>query len=549
MGGNNMTGDNKDKVLLQEINQPIKLSFENMNQAAIETIKNSPLYMNAASVVGEEEHGTRLLLASPVTTNGWDTVSICRVTALNERIKGEKTYPQNIAEINGSIKLEGDFDAWQVITGGDGRNVKLHLPMKSGLYTGMDFGSGDKFDLKGVSVDIYVKLNYFPVPDPKTAKDGSYNLYVNKEQESASDPIAAVISFQDPSGKIDSINVSILRGLFESWLNRPENLQKFDTLFSTVIINNMGEQSEEYKWLKATSISYAYTDKGTEESSIFGVLCMTNNRPHAGLPNQLPAIALKEDDNAIFLISREVFVEYQFLPSLPYIFPESKEAQFILDQKTKTTVTAKNLKLDSVKVGAITYYPVAESFDICFNETYILTKAYIRTPISPGIETTTIIETKQTLVLGVNKNGEQVMTYQMVGEPIVENTNHIAAWIVVTEVILALIAVVVTAVAGVVAGKIVALVVGIIVAIIVALVSIVIHVIIEKCIAGGVTDEIPAIAPMVRVATKQVKWPFAREDAFVLTDINYLGAVIFEGNLKLLENYTLSNGRLVYACG
>jgi hypothetical protein len=535
---------NSENAVLSGVDQPVKLSLPKLNAAAVEAIKASPLYGKAANVRKSDPLQDQLKLGSAVTTNGWDTVSICRVTALNERIQTKKTYPESMSLEESQMSVIGNFDAWQIVTGGDGRNVKIKVPMKSGTYVGIDLGKGDTFDLANVSVDVYVKLNYFPTPATTEIKDGSYNLFVNTDQISKSDPIAAVISLCDPSGNIDDINQSILRGLFETWLNKPENLTEFNTLFSTVLINNMGEQSEDYKWLRATSISYAYTDKSTEDSSIFGILCMTNDRPCDTLPNQLPAISLESDDNAIFLINREVYVKYQLMPSLPYVFTDSPDAVYTLDE-SGTTVIGTGIKLEAVKVGLIDYYPVAESFEMCFDETYIRTTAKIRTNISPGIDTYSIIITKQTLVLGTNDKGEQVMTYEMVGEPLVENSTEIAAWIVVTEVILALIAAVVTVVAGAAAGKIVAIVVGIIVALVVAAVSIVIHVIIAEVIAGGVTDKLPSIEPMVKIATNQIKWPFCTDDAFVLTDIDYSGAIIMFGNLMLEDDFQVVNGRLV----
>ena len=533
-----------ENVVLSGFNQPLKLDLPNLNLAMAETIKNSKLYKNAPKVHAMDAKQDTLMLTSPVTTNGWDTVSICRVTALNELIRSQKTYPATISYSQSDLSLNGDFNAWQIITGGDGRNVKLNLPMKSGQYVGINMGSGKNFDLTNVSVNIYVKLDYFPLPTPGVVTDGIYNLYVNTTPTSKSDPIAAVIALVDPSGLIDEINKSILRGLFEQWLNLPENLARFNTLFSTVLINNMGEQSDEYKWLRATAISYAYTDKSTEESSIFGVLCMTNDRSYDGLPNQLPAVDLESDDNAIFLISREIFVKYQLLPSLKYVFTDSPDAQYVVDA-AGTTVTGTNIKLDSVRVGAIDYHPVATSFEMCFDETYIRTTANIHTNISPGIDAYSIIMTKETLGLGLNDKGEQVMTYEMIGEPMVQNSTEIATWIVVTEVIIGIIAAVVTAVAYAVGGKLLAFIVAIIVAIIVALISIVIHVIIVDVIAGGVTDKLPAIGPMVKVASNQVHWPFCTEDAFILTDILYSGAIIFDGNLALKEEYQIVANRLM----
>ena len=536
------------KVVFSGIDQPVKIDFPELNLSAVDAIKNSTLYKNASKIHPNAEQHERLMLASMVTTNGWDTVSICRITALNAQIKANKTYPASISyqSTRGQItySLSGNFNAWQVICGGDGRNLKLNLPMQSGQYNGLDNGAGSTFNLAEVSVEIEVNLSYFPIPNPDGAKDGSYDLKVNINKISESGQIAMVTSLNDPLGTIDDINQSILRGLFEKWLNVDENLRKFDTLFSTVIINNFGQQSEEYKWLRATAISYAYTDKNTEDSSIFGVLCMTNGRPHDGLPNQIPAVDLQSDDNAIFLISREIFVKYQLLPSLPIIFNDSPDAQYVVDQ-SGTTINATNLKLDSVRVGAIDYHPIAKSFEICFDETYIRTTATIFTNISPGIDANTIILTKQTLAIGKNENGEQVMTYAMVGAPDVQNSTNIAPWITITEVITALIGAVVISVASVVASKVATLIIGIVVALVVATISLVIHEIIANIIAGKATSKLPAIAPMVKVATSQVQWPFCKEDAFCLTNIEYSGAIIFDGNLKLRKSYAIVNNRLV----
>lgn len=533
-----------EKVVFSGINQPITLGFDNLNLAAVETIKNSKLYTNAAKVHPNAEKYERLMLESTVTTNGWDTVSICRVTALNKFIETKKTYPTEISHTVGKLSLSGYFDAWKVVTGGDGRNIKINVPMKSGSFTGRDpdTEASINFDLAKVSVDVYVKLNYFPLPDSKVIKDGTYELYVNTESKGKSDPIAAVVALDDPNNQIDEYNRALLRFMFEKWLNIPANLKKFDTLFAAVLINNMGE---EYKWLKATTISYAYTDKGTDNSSILGILCMTNNRSADGLPNQLPAVILQQDDNAVFLISREIFVKYQLQPSLQYIFTDSPDAKYELDE-TGTTIFAKNLNLEKVHVGGTDYFPVAETFEICFDETYILTETKIHTHILPGIDAYSKITTKQTLTLGKNDHGEQVMTYAMVGEPNVENSTQIADWVVVTEIIIALIGAIAIAVVSVVATELVRLIVGIIVALVVAIISITINVIIKKVIAGAIMNELPAIAPMTKVVANQIKWPFSAKDPFVLKNIKYSGAIALDGNLELLPSYKIVNKKLVF---
>lgn len=539
--------NNEGKVLLSGFNNVVEFKIPDWNQDAIKNMKKTPLYKNAAKPSNLLKSTNKIMLDQSISTNGWDTVSICRVSALNAQIKVAKTYPESmdITEPGSTISVNGEFDAWQVVTGGDGKNVKINVPFKNGVYRGIQFNGQDTFDLAGSSVDILVKLQYFPLPEPSIA-DGEYNLYINTEGATPTEPIAAVINLHVENEYMDDINKSILKGEVEKWLNIPENLKKFDTLFSTININNMGEGSEQFSWLRATSISYAYTDIGTEDTSTFGILCMTNHRSCAGLPNQLPAVSLKEDNNALFVISREIFVRYQLFPSLPYIFPGSSQADYTID-KTGLTINAKKLKLDDVKVGAIYYHPVADDFEITFDETYIRTTTKVSCEISPGIVSHTVIVTKQTLIMDVNSNGEKIMSYEMVGDPEISNSVETSPGIIVTEVILGLIGAVVTAIAACVAGPIVALVIGIIAALVVAIVSITIHVIIEKVIAEGIQDAVPSIEPMVKIASSQIKWPFCCEGGLDLTNIDYLGALIFEGNLAIDESFQLKEGRLISA--
>lgn len=526
----------EEKVVISNLNQPLKASFPNIDAAVTETLKNSALYKNAAKIHTKDELENKLMITESVTTNGWDTMSICRISALNKRIKEKKTYPsdirvsesQTIGQLQIDVELDGTFGAWQIVPGGDGKNIRLRLPLENGDYKGL----GASFQLKDIAVEIYVTLNYLPQPDAERIKDGNYELYVNTNPLASTTPIAAVTNLDDPSGILDDFNKSILKDLFSKWLNKAENLKSFNTLFSTVIINNMGEKSEEFQWLRATSIGYAYTDGPTEDSSIFGVLCMTKERSSVGLPNQLPAVRLENENNAVFLINRVIFVKYQLLPALPMVFEESEEATFEADE-AGTKITAKNVKIEKVKVGAINYQPIAEEFTITFNETDVHTRVKTHTEISPGIDAYTIIETDQTFKLDYNKDKEPIMVYEMIGGPSTNSYTETAVGIIITEVILGVIAAVATGIAGYLGNKLLALIVGIITALVVATVSIAIHVIMEKVIAEGIYEKMPSVDPMVKVLSQQVKWPFCEEDAFVLDDIDYLGALIFRGNLAV----------------
>ncbi|MCR5829173.1 MAG: TULIP family P47-like protein [Lachnospiraceae bacterium] len=543
----NKNNSNEDKVLFSGFDNVVELKIPEWNQNMVKAIENSPLYKSSLNTTNISKASKMVKLETSISTNGWDTVSICRVSALNALIKAEKTYPDQIdtSEPGYNFSVKGSFDAWQVVTGGDGKNVKIRVPFKDGFYKGLSYYGKDVFDITGSYADILLKLQYFPLPET-TLTDGEYNLYVNTEGATSTEPIAAVINFEVTNCDMDDVNKSILKGQIEKWLNIPENLKKFDTLFSTVIINNMGQGSEEFKWLNPTTIGYAYTDANTEDSSIFGILCMTNDRSSAGLPNQLPAITLKEDDNSIFVISRELFVKYKLLPSLPEIFKNSPDAKYTLS-KDGLTINATNLKLDPISYKGSTYYPVADSFEISFDSEFIRTTSNISCSLPFGIVSHSLIVAKQTLVMAKNNKGEKVMAYQTVGKPDINNSVTIPPGVIITELISAILGGVFIGVAAWFGGAVLALIVGIIVLLVVAIMVISIHVIIAKIIAEGVLESVPSIEPMVKLSSKKIKWPFCSEGGIDLTNIDYSGALVFEGNLAIKESFCIKAGKLISA--
>jgi len=153
--------NNEGKVLLSGFNNVVEFKIPDWNQDAIKNMKKTPLYKNAAKPSNLLKSTNKIMLDQSISTNGWDTVSICRVSALNAQIKVAKTYPESmdITEPGSTISVNGEFDAWQVVTGGDGKNVKINVPFKNGVYRGIQFNGQDTFDLAGSSVTAG---NYLP---------------------------------------------------------------------------------------------------------------------------------------------------------------------------------------------------------------------------------------------------------------------------------------------------------------------------------------------------------------------------------------------------
>lgn len=371
--------------------------------------------------------------------------------------------------------------------------------------------------------------------DDRNPAGGLYDLKVSLKSESPDVPVISLIQLNVPeSAGMGKIAKSILGTLILEWCNK--NLEKFNTVFSTVNLN-LGD-NDDYKWLKATHMSYAYTDNGSLENSVFGVLCMTLNHSAKGLPRQISQKALTSEGAGTFIINTGLFVENQFLPSLPHVFNEAKVSDFKLND-SKNGITSSALKMGKVKYGALYYYPLCEHFEVFFEQNYIRSHTKVKTEISPGIVSFVDIEAKMTLKLAKNNDGEQILTYEMIGDPSVISKVETAAWVVITEAIAALILAVVGLVVGAAVKEIVKrIVIGIIVVVVAAVIAAVIHIIIEKVIANGVENELPSIDPMVKIATNQIIWPLCNPDdpdRFTLTNVTYNGSIALIGNPGYVE--------------
>ncbi|MEO0731414.1 MAG: TULIP family P47-like protein, partial [Bacteroidota bacterium] len=89
------------------------------------------------------------------------------------------------------------------------------------------------------------------------------------------------------------------------------------------------DENAKYAWIKPTGTSYAVTDNGTLENSVFGVLTITQGHPaptsHEVSPNAIPAGGKA---NAGFLISGTSFMRNMMLAGARTIFDDAPETAF-----------------------------------------------------------------------------------------------------------------------------------------------------------------------------------------------------------------------------
>ena len=401
-------------------------------------------------------------------------------------------------------------------------NINLEIFFKSGDFT----INGTSYPITYCKAEIQVRLDYFPQPK-KIADPGEYDLKIKKERGETSP-----VSVRSFDSNLPSLVVgSIAQTVFLEWLNTEETLDAINILFATAQLSI--SDPEDFEWLTPTYSSYAYTDVDEDvDKSKFGVLCMLKDRIPPGI-HQMPAVSFEEGNNLCFMLNREVYVEYQLLPSLPQAFEGASASDFKLNETDKISVTATGLDLPAVTYLAVDYHPKLNQMTVNVEENRIVCMVDFDTEISPGIVAKTFVQTEHGLRLAENSAGEPIMEYYELSEPVVRNDVEVAAWVIVTEVI----AEIAIAVIGLAVGKVVdsivrRVVIAVVVALTCAVISVVIHVIIEKVIVDGVKNAMPDISPMVRVATKNVKWPFVtqpeeEDTGFAVKKIGLNGTLLF----------------------
>jgi hypothetical protein len=151
------------------------------------------------------------------------------------------------------------------------------------------------------------------------------NLKALKNAVSTDDPAVAVIQIvNDPTS---GIAAAVLPDLLSTWFNT--NIGEFNHVFSILDLSPVVAKQTNYTWMLPTATSYAVTDQGTMDSSIFGVLTMVqNNTP--GQNHQVSPYAIPSGTDAGFLISGPNFMQYMMLGGAQTIFNNAPASSFVV---------------------------------------------------------------------------------------------------------------------------------------------------------------------------------------------------------------------------
>lgn len=382
------------------------------------------------------DHNTAATVGSEADTYGWDTAFAIRFGNANKAVvqgwpnvdDGAKNVDV-AAEDDPDYHVDGVLGPWQLIVGGDGKNVRLSCPFVSGSYT-----AGSKtYDLGAAKTAVHIEIGMDWVPNPDQfffvvdgtratdiraaldrstvdaklreaftaaghtlgqdagvtlitagkewlvtadkdnfsifgAKDKFNEEYLNVYQFQSSldadltaltnsanaddSPVTVITIVNNPT---KGIAADVLEPLLSDWFNT--HIAQFNHVFAALDLSPVVSKTDKYAWLKPTSTSYAVTDEGTLDNSVFGVLTMALGRKKAN-NHQVSAFAIPAGSDAGYLISGPNFTQYMLLAGSQAIFNNAPADAFLIENDGLTVRNTKDLvwgkfMMDDKKTGSI----------------------------------------------------------------------------------------------------------------------------------------------------------------------------------------------------
>lgn len=246
-----------------------------------------------------------------VDTYDWDTAFAIRFADANTAIvngwANVNSGAKNVSQTDDGYSISAVLGPWQLCEGGDGRNVRMTIPVVSGSYT----SNGPATDLTGTVFKVEINLDY--VPNPKDESNQQLKVTTKGEATTVLDVMGI---------NLGEIGKAVLKQVFGKWL--AANLGEFNHVFHDINISEAIDKDSDWAFLTPTAVSYAVTDQGSLATSVFGVLTMTERRP-APNNHQVSPNAISDGENSGFNISGSLFTNKMLLSAAALQFqqPES----------------------------------------------------------------------------------------------------------------------------------------------------------------------------------------------------------------------------------
>ncbi|HET7460461.1 MAG TPA: TULIP family P47-like protein [Longimicrobium sp.] len=184
------------------------------------------------------------------------------------------------------------------------------------------------------------------------------NLKILAQEVSQEQPAVAIITIaHNPT---TGIPAAVLPDLLSTWFN--VNIGELNHVFAALDLTPLVSDSDKFAWMKPTSTSYAVTDQGSLDTSIFGVLTMALDRPagnnHQVSPFAIPSGKDANGADAGFLISGPDFLQFMMLAGAQVIFNNAPATSFNITNDGLTITNTADLvwgkfMMDDNKKGSV----------------------------------------------------------------------------------------------------------------------------------------------------------------------------------------------------
>lgn len=340
-----------------------------------------------------------------VYTHGWDTIFAIPVGDVNKAIVDKKSSPPDFSftDPQSVYKLDGTFGDWQMVPGGDGKEVRLNLPLDSLKLTFLSNGKTD--DYSGSCI-IGIELHYVPHTDAQaTASAKPMALKVKPTSDTPTQPVAFVVEM-NVTPTPGTIADAVLKQGMQEWASA--NLAEFAHVFTVVDLNRIINQGQ-WGFVTPNYTSYAYLTKGGNlDDDLFGVLTMTGDRTGEKLNEQLPQNAIPKGSISGFAVSQTRTLYDLIRPSIIQAYPGLTKENFLMDASGDTLYLTEGTSVDlkPVQHHGSTYYPKLTQLKVKSIGEVITLTSTTETEVAAGITANCQATHWYTVDLGTAKAGQ-----------------------------------------------------------------------------------------------------------------------------------------------
>lgn len=382
------------------------------------------------------------------STHGWDTVFAIPAGDVNKAIVDKKSSPLNFSYDDGTVKITSDFGDWQITQGGDGKNIRLQIPMRNIKLT-VD-STKKVIDIQTATAITEIELEYLPHTDADLADTNGQPMALKPKLKSdvPTAPVFDVIELMVPdSEKVDIVVKAMVQQVLQEWGNA--NLSEFNHVFSVVNLNRMVDKGWEF--VTPTYTSYAYLDNGgSVDTSLFGVLCMTGGRGGSKNNAQVAFNAIPKGSVAGFLISQARTLHDLVRPAIMQTYSGLTDENFLMDDGQQSLYLKDGIFIDLKPVdhNGSTYYPKLTQLTVKSNGSLFTLNSVTNTEVAAGITATCTTTHYYTLELSSSNKG-QTLGFKSYQNPVIVHSIHQSKGSHTTQLIIEIVAAIALIILGI----------------------------------------------------------------------------------------------------